>query len=297
MEPMEIKLKTLTPIWTGGADGNMDRLHETGIIGSLRWWYEAIVRGLGGTACDPTGDQRCPDKDGKRCVACELFGCTSWQRKFKLLILDENRNLFNIKPDEKNGLAKNTIMLWQFIELRSIDNEEKWLLYQAIRIASEYGAIGGRTPRKPQGNKTVGGDCGLFEIQNKLDIPQGVSKENVTQWLKAGGFRQTEPQEKWPDLRWFFFVQKQYLGRKKINDLLGLSEDGKRQISHADFQKALRGKVGISKKIFSFETPPGRMWVYLPNQELRENTISYLRRNLEIKAENIKTGEDVLNEL
>jgi CRISPR-associated protein Cmr1 len=43
--PLSITLKTLTPLWTGGADGKVDRIHETGIIGSLRWWYEAIVRG------------------------------------------------------------------------------------------------------------------------------------------------------------------------------------------------------------------------------------------------------------
>lgn len=45
---MQIKIQTLTPLWTGGVDGKMDRIHETGIIGSMRWWYEAIVRGLGG---------------------------------------------------------------------------------------------------------------------------------------------------------------------------------------------------------------------------------------------------------
>lgn len=38
MEPITIKIKTLTPIWTGGADGACDRVHETGILGSLRWW-------------------------------------------------------------------------------------------------------------------------------------------------------------------------------------------------------------------------------------------------------------------
>jgi CRISPR-associated protein Cmr1 len=92
---MKIELKTLTPLWTGGVDGRCDRVHETGIIGSLRWWYEAIVRGLGGWACDPTDDRSCPDKQGKRCAACELFGCTSWQRKFKLHILDKQGNLFN----------------------------------------------------------------------------------------------------------------------------------------------------------------------------------------------------------
>ena len=44
MELLEIRLKTLTPLWTGGVSGQCDRVHETGIIGSLRWWYEAIVR-------------------------------------------------------------------------------------------------------------------------------------------------------------------------------------------------------------------------------------------------------------
>ena len=298
---MNITLKNLTPLWTGGVEtGQMDRLHETGLLGSLRWWYEAIVRGLGWYACDPTSEDRCPDKDGKHCAACELFGCTGWKRKFKLLILDENGNIFNVKPDN-DGLAKNTSMIWRFIELRPISDEEKWLLYQAIWIASEYGAIGGRTPRKPQSNKKVGGDYGLFEIQDKSNIPQGVNKESVIHWLQADGFRQVEAQEKWPDLRWFFFIQKQHLKRKKINELLGLSEDGKRQISHDDFQKELRGKVGVSKKIFSFETPPGRMWGYLPNQDLREKTITRLQA-LEVKPEKIqaskiKTGEDVLNEL
>jgi CRISPR-associated protein Cmr1 len=48
---MELLLTTLTPLWSGGvAKGEMDRIHETGILGSLRWWYEAIVRGLGGDA-------------------------------------------------------------------------------------------------------------------------------------------------------------------------------------------------------------------------------------------------------
>ncbi len=81
---LTVKIKTLTPLWTGGVDGTMDRIHETGIIGSLRWWYEAIVRGLGGSACDPTSDSRCPDKDGNYCDACAVFGATGLQRAFRL---------------------------------------------------------------------------------------------------------------------------------------------------------------------------------------------------------------------
>lgn len=52
----------MAPLWTGGIDGSMNHIHETGIIGSMRWWYEAIVRGLGGRAYDPSRHE-CPDKD------------------------------------------------------------------------------------------------------------------------------------------------------------------------------------------------------------------------------------------
>ena len=91
MEEFKVKIKALTPIWTGGVERKCDRLHETGIIGSLRWWYEAIVRGLGGYACDPT-DTKCEGKN--HCEACELFGCTGWARKFRLHVLDNNFKLY-----------------------------------------------------------------------------------------------------------------------------------------------------------------------------------------------------------
>ncbi len=84
MQTLTIRLRTRTPLWTGGLDGSMDRIHETGLLGSLRWWYEAIVRGLGGSACDPTGNDRCPDRQGRYCDVCEIFGATGLQRAFRL---------------------------------------------------------------------------------------------------------------------------------------------------------------------------------------------------------------------
>lgn len=115
---MELKIRTLTPLWTGGAEaGRMDRLHETGIIGSLRWWYEAILRGLGADVCDPTSDEpthRCQFdtkayeqavKDERSsaealsiglkdvCPVCCLFGCTGWKRRFELSIAIESNQL------------------------------------------------------------------------------------------------------------------------------------------------------------------------------------------------------------
>ena len=47
------------------------------------WWYEALIRSLGGSACDPT-KTKCNQE--AHCVVCELFGCTGWSRKFRLII-------------------------------------------------------------------------------------------------------------------------------------------------------------------------------------------------------------------
>lgn len=81
MNKYTVKIKALTPIWTGDADGKNTTLRETGIIGSIRWWHEALIRGLGGTACDPTSDHRCQlsgkekqkTKEFLRCVLLAIF--------------------------------------------------------------------------------------------------------------------------------------------------------------------------------------------------------------------------------
>ncbi len=51
-------------LWTGDVNGRNERLITTGLLGSLRWWLEVLVRGLGGSACDPTDEKtRCPAPD------------------------------------------------------------------------------------------------------------------------------------------------------------------------------------------------------------------------------------------
>jgi hypothetical protein len=42
---MKVKINTFTPIWTGGIEaGKCDRIHETGILGSLLEFVESVVR-------------------------------------------------------------------------------------------------------------------------------------------------------------------------------------------------------------------------------------------------------------
>ena len=96
-----MKVKTLTPLWTGGVGGKVDRIHETGLLGSMRWWYEVLVRGLGGRVCERSDECKFDvDKyfkseasdEGKRlrdaglCDVCQVFGATGWKRRFRLSV-------------------------------------------------------------------------------------------------------------------------------------------------------------------------------------------------------------------
>ncbi len=90
-----------TPLWTGGVDGTMDRIHETGIIGSLRWWFEAIVRALGGSACDPTKSKCNYQKDKQICDVCTVFGATGWKRRFSLRVEGEPTYIWSDEERDK----------------------------------------------------------------------------------------------------------------------------------------------------------------------------------------------------
>jgi len=296
---MQITLQTLTPLWTGGIDQTSDRLHETGLIGSLRWWYEALVRGLGGYACDPTSEGRCEYKpnDSKSpeeqlCAACYLFGCTGWGRKFRLRILNDKSQLV------QEALQENTKFTLDFIELRFISPEEKWLLAKAVKVAAKYGALGGKTTLKPQ-KGPMGEDYGITKwIDDSLSsIP---SSQDIVRFLQ--GLRKGNNLQQYPDLRYFFFFEGAYLTRVQMNPLLGLNEKGKPLLNKNEIQRFLRGRRGqgqqdaISKKIFSFKAAGGRIWGYAKDAHMRDKIIEEITQQLNIVGRS-KTGEEALNEL
>jgi len=291
MGTLTVHLRTLTPIWTGGVDQSRDRLRETGLIGSLRWWYEALVRGLGGYACDPTSEGRCPDEYGRRCAACELFGCTGWARKFRLRVLDEQGRVV------QNALAANQTVQLQFLELRPMSDEERWLLTKAVEIAAKYGALGGKTTLKPQRDHRKGADNGIVKV---ISIPDLTKPDDIARFLAQ--FRRVTPEDA-ADLRWFFFVKGAFLWRRQMNALLGLSENGQRVIGNEPYQQFLRGRRGdrtheaISKKLFSFQVNGGRIWGYARDDKMRDTIIGQIHQQLEGRNYTVKTGEEVLHEL
>ncbi|MBW2123481.1 MAG: type III-B CRISPR module RAMP protein Cmr1 [Deltaproteobacteria bacterium] len=297
---MEIRIRTLTPLGTGGGDQTCDRLHETGIIGSLRWWYEALVRGLGGYACDSTGDDRCeydPKKpvppENQLCAACHLFGCTGWGRKFRLRVLDTSGQVI------QNAVHENTEMVFEFVEVRPIGPEEKWLLTKAIEIAAKYGALGGKTTYKPQ-KGPMGKDFGIVEWVGASDISRPADVKAI---LK--NFRNVQHLPEYPNLAHFFFFLGAFLSRVQMNPLLGLDNKGKPLSKTDEVEKFLQGKRGsaqseaVSKKLFSFQADGGRIWGYAKEIAMRNQIVDRIKQQLQLGkvSYTVKVGEEVIHEL
>ena len=82
----KLRLRTQTPIWTGGADGTPDGLKMSGILGSMRAMMEGLVRENGGRICPCMPPDGCILKEKKDpiCPVCRIFGCNGLSRAFKL---------------------------------------------------------------------------------------------------------------------------------------------------------------------------------------------------------------------
>jgi CRISPR-associated protein Cmr1 len=291
------QFKALTDLWTGtvmGRNGQItdkpipDRLITTGLLGSIRWWFEVLVRGLGGSACDPT-DTKCEDRN--HCVVCELFGCTGWARKFRFEVLDENGDA------KAEQIKQNQPFNLRFTPLRPVRGEELALLDATLRLIAEYGAIGGKTVFKPTNEssrtkKTHHQDYGIVEIVN-FDPPiAGPNVTEVKEYIFEERWRKPEPKTKDADFSWvslncFWFVDQKTLtrendGSSSFNRVLGREESKacrdcgqvhnppnkcpktgqypKRKSEHLvngndEISKWLAGSQQESKKVFSFKNP------------------------------------------
>jgi len=281
---LEIKIKTLTPLWTGGVDTTMDRIHETGILGSLRWWYEAIVRGLGGRACDPTVKEvRCQydpqnprPPESQLCVVCCLFGCTGWARKFRLMVLDEQENVI-----QEQIQAGQTFIL-RFIPLRPIAPEEWCLLDATLRLIADYGALGGKTVFKPSDetnrqNAFHHRDFGLIQYEGIVKPENWTcikSLDDLKRYVSGPHWRQDVPyryrgdkgQEhdySWVSLQNFWCVKGRYLARRSYtqssyNRVLGRNMRKNRAQDlwqDTPVNRWLAGSQQKSKKVFGFKEP------------------------------------------
>jgi CRISPR-associated protein Cmr1 len=152
----ELKLSCLTPLWTGDIDGKSNTLQVTGLMGSLRWWIEIILRGMNKFVCEPTTDDRCPQRDEsskieKYCSACLIFGATGLRRLFKIN-LEGGEKVFtggalNIKPNRRNrGWYLGSGIVGDIeLEIILLDKDfDENLILLPLLIASKWSGIGAR---------------------------------------------------------------------------------------------------------------------------------------------------------
>lgn len=221
---MEVKIQTLTPLWTGGVDGSMDRIHETGIIGSMRWWYEAIVRGLGGIACDPSKarcifnaekyrqstaiDEHRRLRDAGLCDVCQIFGATGWKRRFLISIVDRTKpvwtqesRMLNIRPpDRSRGWFLPPGRMGRLVLSFTGDERSLNILASMLIFLEEWGSLGA----KPQ----LG--YGVFKIVNRNEV---VTRAARFQWHTIGS---SSPDKDLPDFRRFGFFLYHFKPEKSI---------------------------------------------------------------------------------
>ena len=88
---VHIEMQTISSVWSGGPDRRSNRLRVSSLVGCLRWWYEVLVRGVGGRACDPAEyscryDPHSAAPFADVCDVCRLFGAGGWARRFRLVL-------------------------------------------------------------------------------------------------------------------------------------------------------------------------------------------------------------------
>lgn len=145
---MDVKITLDTPVWTGNVEGESKKLMPGGIIGSMRFWYELIQRGLGEAVCDPT-DNGCQlqdiEKYDKLCPVCKLFGCSGYKRPFKLII-----DKYIAEKIEKDFYTfdKKSDVIYQSMSLQFVNQNDNFdslqLIKELLIFIASYGGIGAK---------------------------------------------------------------------------------------------------------------------------------------------------------
>lgn len=190
-ELITVKLKPLTPLWTG--DANQDpakrgsRVREMGILGSLRWWYEAIIRGLGLYACDPSSGACVYDEKtglSSICHTCQLFGCTGYGRRFRLVVKGggdagqptevklrdpgtNNHRGWRIPPKVAGPIT----LAFLPLSPNGLDRFDKAAICHTLCLIERYGALGAKTSHGQ----------GVIKIMDWDGLPVDIGSDD---WIK-----------------------------------------------------------------------------------------------------------------
>ena len=212
-------------IWTGSDDHlTMTSLKGTSLVGSMRFWTEALLRSFGNRVCDCVQQHEIFDKtdylkggDGKVCAACHSFGCTGLARAFTLHVDTKNTQPFSCEkaafkvslPDKGRdayysfakgwtdkfslGLSCRRALSWPCKEHR---DKGHFFLPPEVILATflmlEYGTLGAMDQY----------GCGLVRTLNREELVK-----NMQQALCEVHKGEVEPAAGYASLRDFYFFK------------------------------------------------------------------------------------------
>jgi len=238
VEMPSILIKTKTPIWTGDIDQKSELLQSSGIMGSLRWWAEAILRSIDKYACDPTGNERCPAEDENKkyyCSACLIFGATRIRRVFRLNTSGGERvftgSALNIKPSGRNRgwYLGSGVMGEIYLEITPLDKDfDESLVLLPLILASNWGGIGAKTQH--------GYGVVKIEVCSEIDFKRFKEAiEKITDQEKLSKLRielRHGSNNGLPNLKEMFFAKVQFEAEddwwRKVNGIAPRSQDNYR---------------------------------------------------------------------
>ncbi len=216
MDCNSIRLMAKTPIWTGDIDKKSNLLQSTGILGSLRWWTEAILRSIDRYACDPTGDERCPKEERNKkyyCSACLIFGATGIRKIFRLDVSGGTRTFFGnalkIKPSGRNRrwYLGSGVVGEIDLKITPLDKDfNESLVLLPLVIASNWGGIGAKTQH----------GYGVVEIRDYPEVNFEQFKDaiekltNEDRLSKFGINLRQQDNDRLPNLKDMFFAKVQF---------------------------------------------------------------------------------------
>lgn len=157
--PIDVQCRPLTPLWTGNADKRCDQIRETGLCGSLRWWYEAMLRGSGLNACDPSRGTCVYDVNkglASICHACQLFGCTGYSRRVRIEVVEGGSGASELKELRLSNPGNQPHRGWRIPLICTSSFRLKIVplfrtgadtegLALTFRLIEKYGAFGAKT--------------------------------------------------------------------------------------------------------------------------------------------------------
>jgi len=233
-----IGITALTPIWNGDIDQKSELLQPTNILGSVRWWTEAILRSIDDKyACDPTEENRhCPPKNSKKyCCTCLIFGATGIRRTFRLNVSGGKRTFvgrpLNIRPSGRNkGWYLGSGIVGEInLEIIPLDSDfDESLALTPLVLASKWGGIGVKTQHGYGVVKIE--DCSKIDFNRFRRAIKKVTDLERLSKLKIE--LRHESNDGLPDLREMFFVKVQFEAEndwwRKVNGIARRSQDNYR---------------------------------------------------------------------